>query len=212
MKPRFNQVHQFRIELAGSRPPIWRRIQVPGWYTFWDLHVAIQDAMGWKDYHPHEFTWLDDEVDGLRIGIPDDEAPDVLAGWEIPITSFFGKLRTGLRYTYDFGDDWEHEIVYEGRLRRVPTTTYPVCLEGARACPPEDCGGLPGYERLLRILADPQHDEYESMHVWLGGSFDAERFAAEAVLFDDPRGRWKIAFQSAGPNGPHETSGSVSSM
>jgi Plasmid pRiA4b ORF-3-like protein len=212
MTPRFSLVHQFRIELAGSRPPIWRRIQVPAWYTFWDLHVAIQDAMGWKDYRLHEFTLLDDEVEDLRIGIPDDEALDVLAGWQIPITHFFGKLRTRLRYTYDFGDDWEHDLVYEGRLRRSPGITYPLCLEGARACPPEDCGGLPDYERLLRILADPLHDEHEDTRAWVGASFDAERFEAEAVLFDDPRGRWTIAFQGDEPPGSQEISGPVMSM
>jgi hypothetical protein len=204
MKPRFSQVLQFRIELTGSRPPIWRRIQVPAWYTFWDLHVAIQDAMGWKDYHLHEFSLLDDEVDDLRIGIADDESPEVLEGWRIPITHFFGSAPTRLRYKYDFGDDWDHDLVFEGRLRRSRGITYPLCLEGARACPPEDCGGLSGYERLLRILADPLHDEHEDLRDWVGASFDAERFEAEAVLFDDPRDRWKIAFRSDEPPGtPH---------
>src|SRR5437762_7386745 len=90
-------VCQFLIVLPNTDPLVWRRIQVPESYSFWDLHVAIQDAMGWKDYHLHEFIVIDSKTGRTtRIGIPDDEMPDerpCLAGWKITIARFFTYVR-----------------------------------------------------------------------------------------------------------------------
>ena len=197
-KKKYNQVFQFKITLKGIKPPIWRRIQVPEIYTFWDLHVAIQDAMGWDDYHFHEFEVVNPPT-GLRenIGIP---APDevfgreVLPGWGEEIADFFSMENRTASYVYDFGDDWEHKIQLEKILPRDKDIKYPICIKGKRACPPEDCGGIWGYTELLEIINNPEHEEYEEMLEWLGGEFDPEHFDTVEVGFDDPDKRHKFAF------------------
>jgi hypothetical protein len=193
-----NFVAQFRIELLGVEPPVWRRIQVPADYTFWDLHVAIQDAMGWRDYHLHAFQVVG--VDGV-IGIPDDdwdESNPTRPGWEVQINDLFSEGRPLASYEYDFGDSWVHEIRFEGYHPAEGRRRYPCCLSGARRCPPEDCGGVPGYEDFLSVMRDPTDPAHESMQEWAGGPFDPERFEAEAVKFDDPTERWRKSFEDSG--------------
>ena len=195
----YSDVYQFRVTREGIKPPIWRRIQVPADYSFWDLHVAIQDAMGWSDSHLHVFRILNPATDDTEeVGIPDEERfigdPETLPGWELPIADYFLEGNPTAKYEYDFGDGWEHGIVFEGIHRREPGRDYPTCLAGESACPPEDCGGVPGYEDLLDVLGDPTHEEYESRLTWVGGSYDPEQFNPNAVSFDNPRKRWEIAF------------------
>ncbi|HID95704.1 MAG TPA: plasmid pRiA4b ORF-3 family protein [Candidatus Latescibacteria bacterium] len=196
MKKKFNQVYQFKITLCGIRPPIWRRIQVPETYTFWDLHVAIQDVMGWADYHLHEFEMASPKNrEKVRIGIPEgDFDREVLPGWEPKIADYFTQENKSADYVYDFGDDWEHKIELEKILPREKNVEYPICIKGKRACPPEDCGGIGGYYNLLEIIRDPNHEGYEEMIEWLGGEFDPEHFDVKGVSFDDPDKRRKIAF------------------
>jgi hypothetical protein len=134
----------------------------------------------------------------IEIGIPDDEvaideAPG-LPGWTIPIAPYFRAPGDRCDYEYDFGDGWEHEVMLERVSAREPKTRYPRCLDGARACPPEDCGGAGGYEEFLSAIGDPSHEEHERMLEWVGGCFDPAEFDPQAVRFDDPRKRWKIAF------------------
>jgi hypothetical protein len=196
-------VHQFLIVLANTEPVVWRRIQVPQRYSFWDLHVAIQDAMGWQDYHLHEFRVLDLKTGRMvRIGIPDDEFPDerpTMPGWEVRVTPYFDHLHVmAATYVYDFGDDWEHIVVYEGTEPADPSLTYPRCVSGARACPPEDSGGTHGYLEFLEAISDPNHPEHEDVVRWSGGSFDPDKFDPTRCSFDDPKKRWRIAFQSRG--------------
>lgn len=193
--------YQFRVTLRGIAPPIWRRIQVPTRYTFWGLHVAIQDSMGWLDYHLHMFRVPDPNTGQVvEIGIPDDDPfeDDIpcLPGWEIPTAAYFLEPGARAQYEYDFGDSWEHEILLEEIVERVPKERYPKCLAGARACPPEDCGGVWGYEELLATIGDPSHEEYESTMKWLGGGFAADAFDPRRVRFDSPTKRWRIAFAS----------------
>lgn len=195
-------VHQFLIVLRGTEPLVWRRIQVPPKYSFWDLHVAIQDAMGWLDYHLHEFRLLDaDEQAVVSIGIPDDDEPEdrpVVPGWEVPLSKFFERRAWHAPpavYAYDFGDDWEHVVVHEGMEPAEAGLSYPRCVSGARRCPPEHCGGVHGFAEFLRAIADRTHPEHESMLQWSGGGYDAEAFTPEAVTFDDPKKRRKKAFE-----------------
>ncbi|MCX9012985.1 MAG: plasmid pRiA4b ORF-3 family protein [Candidatus Methanoperedens sp.] len=197
MKKKFNQVYQFKITLQGIKPPIWRRIQVPETYTFWDLHVAIQDAMGWSDYHLHEFEILNPVTGSIvNIGLPDDElGRKILIDWNQKIADYFTMENPSADYMYDFGDGWEHKIQLEKILPREKNVTYPVCIKGKRACPPEDCGGVGGYENFLEIIKNPEHDEYEEMLEWVGGAFDPEHFDPKEVKFDDPDKRRKIAFE-----------------
>ena len=195
-------VHQFLIVLSGTDPLVWRRLQVPERYSFWDLHVAIQDAMGWLDYHLHEFRLLDrTEKQVVSIGIPTDEDPEdrpVIPGWEVRLSRFFerrGWHAPPAMYAYDFGDDWEHVLVHEGMESGEESLTYPRCVSGARRCPPEDCGGVHGYAEFLRAIANRRHPEHRSMLEWAGGGYDPDAFDPKAVVFDNPRQRWKKAFE-----------------
>jgi hypothetical protein len=192
------KVFQFKISLRNIKPEIWRRIVVPANYSFWDLHVAIQDSMGWLDSHLHAFNVKKpDSGMSEQIGIPDDDYMDdelvFLPGWEILIAKYFHKPGDNASYEYDFGDAWEHEIILEMIGERGPKTKYPQCLDGARACPPEDCGGTDGYNELLTIIADPSDEEHESTMEWLGGKYDPEKFNNTKVRFDNPKKRLKEA-------------------
>lgn len=193
------QVYQFKVSLKGIEPVIWRQIVVPASYSFWNLHVAIQDSMGWSDCHLHMFRIANPETGVIdEIGIPDDDSfeddPVCHPGWELPIADYFMEPGDRADYEYDFGDSWNHEVFLEGIILREPKTKYPKCTGGKRACPPEDCGGIGGYEMLLKILRDPSHEEHESMMEWVGGRYDSKAFEPKNVRFDNPRKRWKIAF------------------
>lgn len=197
MTTKNSQIYQFKITLKGIKPKIWRSIQVPSNYSFWDLHVAIQDSMGWLDYHLHQFTIINPKTgENESIGIPDDEYPEgVIPGEKVKISKYFLSPKDKAKYEYDFGDGWEHEIILEKILPIIVGSKYPQCVAGERACPPEDCGGVYGYENLLEIISNPKHEEYEEMMRWLGGEFNSEDFDPKSVYFDDPKERWKIAFQ-----------------
>ncbi|MFU8766680.1 MAG: plasmid pRiA4b ORF-3 family protein [Candidatus Methanoperedens sp.] len=194
MKKKFDQVYQFKITLQGIKPPIWRRIQVPETCTFWDLHVAIQDVMGWSDYHLHEFEIMDTSTGfKVNIGLPDDEfGKKDLVGWNQKIANYFSMKNPYADYVYDFGDNWEHRIQLEKILPREKNVDYPVCIKGKRACPPEDVGGIWGYEEFLEIIKNPDHEEYEEMLEWAGREFDPEHFDCEEVSFNDPGKRLKM--------------------
>lgn len=193
----------FKITLLGVEPPIWRSILVPDDYSMWDLHVAIQDAMGWLDYHLHVFRTKGPRHE-RTIGIPDpmDEVR-VEADWEVPIGDVFRSPGDTISYEYDFGDGWRHEIAFEGKAAREAGIAYPVCLNGARACPPEDCGGVSGYERLLEVLKTPRTREYDDICRWLRDQhaknywpFKPEKFRSEAVQFMCPAERFRMAFET----------------
>lgn len=194
---KFDHVFQFKITLLDISPPVWRTIQVPHTYSFWDLHVAIQDVMGWVDEHLHVFKLrYPGTTEKVEIGIPDFKGfgGNTLAGWEIPLAQFFTLLNRKAIYTYDFGDDWHHRITLQKILPREKNVIYPVCVSGRRACPPEDCGGPWGYQDFLEAITNPKHEEHESMLEWFGGPFDPERFDKQEVIFVDPDLRFRFAF------------------
>jgi hypothetical protein len=199
MSKKNNLVYQFKITLWEIEPDIWRRIQVPENYTFWDLHVAINDAMGWFDSHLHEFQIKIGNRKEVKIGIYPDEFGEetILMGWDVPITDFLTQIGQDATYWYDFGDSWYHQILFEGILFKVKKTKYPLCLAGERACPPEDCGGVNGYYRLLEILKNPKHEEYESYVEWLSSHYtnyhpyNPDAFDFKKVRFDDSKKRLK---------------------
>ncbi len=182
---------------------VWRRIQVPAKYSFWDLHVAIQDAMGWLDYHLHVFRVRQKyKRMPLEIGIPQDEWDEegVIPGWEVSISEYFTVPGQTMEYEYDFGDGWEHDLLLEGILLKEKNTSYPRCIGGERACPPEDCGGTFGYGQLLKIISDPDHPEYEDYTAWLDRHtknsfpYNPEHFSPQDIHFENPKERWQIAF------------------
>jgi hypothetical protein len=198
-------IYQFKITLEDISPAIWRRIPVPAAYTFWDLHVAIQDSMGWLDYHLHSFDLkAPSSGEQIEVGIPDDEFDHpVIPGWEKALNEFFSEPGITATYAYDFGDGWTHEVLLEGILVSEKSTKYPKCIAGERACPPEDCGGAPGYLELLKVLRSPKRKEYRHMVGWLKSHarkywpYDPERFEPESVRFSDPRKRWQKAFSGS---------------
>lgn len=172
-------VYQFKITLLDTHPAIWRRIQVKDCFLE-DLHAHIQAAMGWKNSHMHVF-----EIDGLTYGSRSQYGPDaeyeIIDGNRVLLSTLLpkSKARFAFRYTYDLGDNWEHEVVFEGAMTPPAKTKLPLCLEGNRACPPDDCGGVPGYEHMLQVLADPDDNEYDEMLEWAGKDFDPEAFDTE---------------------------------
>jgi hypothetical protein len=198
MPPR-KQIFQFKITLKDVKPPIWRRIQVPGACTFWDLHVAIQDAMGWLGYHLHEFRLRAPDGGMLSIGIPDEDFDSgILPGWKHRVAKYLSLAQPRCEYVYDFGDDWRHKVELEKVLPAEPNVTYPRCLKGRRASPPEDCGGPWGYAELLEVLADPQHEQYGEAKAWVEmmkeRPFNPEAFDPADIVFSDPGAQFALAF------------------
>lgn len=194
-------IYRLRIALKDTTPAVWRRIEVPAAYTFWDLHVAIQDAMGWLDYHLHEFVVKQPNGTNVSIGFPDDDMGDgdVLPGWDVPLADHFGHAQKKLKYTYDFGDRWTHTISVEGT---AGGHARPRCIAGKHAAPPEDCGGASGFEELKEVLSGPKNDRYREMRSWLKDRharcywpFDPLQFDCSQVVFADPAARLRQALE-----------------
>lgn len=170
--------YQLKVVLLGSKPPIWRLLQVPGDANLGWLHAVLQVAMGWTNSHLHHFLTSDGRYTDPSF---DDDLSD---GDEPDRDETKARLRqiapeegAQFGYEYDFGDSWEHEISV---VKILPAgdgaTTTALCLDGKRACPPDDCGGIGGYAELLKALKNPKHPEHASMKEWLGRPFDPEAF------------------------------------
>lgn len=170
------KVYQIKIVLLGSKPVIWRRLEVPGHANLGWLHAVLQTALGWTNSHLHHFLTNDARYSDPRcnedLGFGDE--PDRNEN-QFTLMQIAPKAGARFGYEYDFGDSWEHEITVEKILPAAAVTTA-VCVDGARACPPEDCGGVWGYAELLKALKNPKHPEHQSMKEWIGGSFDSEVF------------------------------------
>ena len=145
------------------------------------LHERIQTAMGWTNSHLHHF-----QINGSLYGDPwllDENFVEMnyKNSREATVSKILPKSgkRFSFEYEYDFGDSWWHEVLFEGCLRAEPGQRYPLCVEGERACPPEDVGGTSGYEEFLDVLADPSDDQHEQFVTWIGGSFDPDDFDSE---------------------------------
>ncbi len=168
-------IYQLKITLQDIEPPIWRRILVRGTTGLARLHEIIQETMGFQNYHLYEFA-----IGGERFEAPDAEATGGDAT-RVKLRDLGVQIGDSFEYTYDFGDDWRHEILLENRLRGEPDQFYPVCISGARACPPEDSGGPGGYAELLRVLGNPEDPDFAEMREWAGDEFDPERFDLRAT-------------------------------
>ncbi len=165
------QVYQFKITLEEIAPAVWRRVQVESDITLRQLSFIIQTAMGWAGGHLHLFY-----IGGEQYGPPDEDSE----GLKDDSLTVLGKLPAGklkkLIYEYDLGDGWRHALELEATLPAEPGKSYPLCLAGERACPPEDCGGVYGYEDFLKAIKDKKHPEHKEKLDWIGGSFDPELF------------------------------------
>lgn len=173
-------VYQLKMTLNGSKPPIWRRVLVPGDITLGELHDVIQIAMGWEDGHLHQFT-----VGGLCYSNPFFGLAEYVGGVKDENRAVLSRVAPGEKfrfvYEYDFGDSWKHVILVEKILPPDPQQKLPVCIKGKRACPPEDVGGIWGYYGFLAALQDPDHPERDDYLEWIGGEWDAEAFDLNAI-------------------------------
>ncbi|MBN1548903.1 MAG: plasmid pRiA4b ORF-3 family protein [Syntrophaceae bacterium] len=169
-----------KIQLLDIEPAIWRRFAVPASITLDRLHDVIQIVMGWTDSHLHEFT-----IGNKRYTEYPESKEDGLACGRYRLEDLIKQKGRTFRYLYDFGDSWEHELVLEeSRYFNLELRTELACLDGQRACPPEDVGGVPGYFEFLNALKDPNHEEYESYTEWSCGNFDSERFDPESINWE----------------------------
>ena len=174
-------IYQFKIALLDSKPKIWRRIEVPD-CKLNTLHYHIQAVMGWTNSHLHHFD-IKDERHGIPEHLDYDGGGDVVDSRKVMVSRIVPRdgKNTTFRYIYDFGDNWEHDVLFEGVVKPDPKIKYPVCIKGERAGPPENCGGVPGYEHLLEVLRDPRHEEHRDLLDWFGEDFDPELFDAKAA-------------------------------
>jgi hypothetical protein len=182
-------VLQFKITLQGIKPPIWRRIQTKD-CTLDKLHEHIQTAMGWTNSHLHQFI-----IQGAIYGDPE----LLYEGWEDetpPVDSRLLKIskivpkdgsRFKFHYEYDFGDGWEHEVLFEGFLPAEKGVRYPLCVEGQRACPPEDVGGMGGYEDFVEAITNSRHKRHKELLEW-SGPFAPEAFDPQAATAEMRKG------------------------
>lgn len=171
-------IYQFKVALISITPPIWRRFQVTGDYTLAQLHRVLQVIMGWENYHLYMFR-----IGSKKYGPPDPDGVDDLGmvdAKRIRLAAVVPSIGITFTYVYDYGDDWEHELLLEAILMPEPAVTYPRCLAGERRCPPEDVGGFGGYAHYLEAIFDPNHPEHEEKMMWRG-PFDAEEFSVEKV-------------------------------
>lgn len=171
------RVYRLKITLKGSKPPIWRRVELADDITLARLHRIIQAAMGWTDSHLHMFS-----VGRTSYGVPDpDYDEDVRDERRVRLSQLLTAPKQKLSYEYDFGDSWTHEVLLEQALAPEPGVRYPRCTAGKRACPPEDCGGVWGYAEFVEAIADPEHPQHEELLEWVGGEFDPELLELDAI-------------------------------
>lgn len=167
--------YEIKVSIKDTHPPVWRRLQIPEGITFHELNAIIQLAFDWCGYHAYSFE-VGATLYGMGIYI---ELPDIDDGWgdyEIKnskkekIDKYF-KAYKRMKYTYDFGDDWIHDIIIEKIVESDIKLIKPICIKAKMASLPEDCGGPWGYEELLDILSDEKHERYKEMREWVDGGF-----------------------------------------
>ena len=172
-----NDIYQLKVTLKHSKPPIWRRIEVPGNTRLDQLHDILQVTMGWWNAHLHQFT-----VGGTYYGEPHpDYGFDMRDERKVRLNQIAPGEKSRFVYEYDFGDSWEHVILVEKILPPEKGVHYPRCIKGKRACPPEDVGGMWGYDEFVAAVKDPDHSEHEDMLEWWGDDFDPEAFDLEEI-------------------------------
>ena len=172
-------IHRLKVTLRQVKPPVWRRIEVASNIKLSELSGVLEAAMGWLGGHLHAF-----EAGGVLYEIPDGESfgfPPPRDERKARLGEVLPAVKSTMRWDYDFGDGWEHDVVVEAIEPMSSDGAYPVCLAGKRACPPDDCGGPWGYGNLLAAISDPTHEEHEELTEWLPPGFDADAFDIAAA-------------------------------
>lgn len=176
-RPSTEQVYQLDIRLMHIDPPIWRRVLVSGRITLAALHHLVQVVMGWEHSHLYQFF-----VGTTRYGEPDPEIDDdTQSDRRVRLQDIAREKGASFRYEYDFGDGWQHMITVEDIWPRTDHDIVPRCLDGERACPPEDSGGIGGYAHLLEALRDRRHPDHRRLRTWVGKHFDPKLFSVQAA-------------------------------
>ena len=171
--------YQLKITLIGTKPPIWRRIEVPSTILLCCLHDIFQVLMGWSDSHMHQFA-----KDGKRWGMASFDEFNELGLLDEQNANLAQVLKSkgdSLFYDYDFGDDWRHKVVLEQILPGDDARNVAVCRGGARNCPPESVGGVAGYAMFLKKIAEPGNNDFDHILEWMEDAFDPEKFDVEDV-------------------------------
>lgn len=173
------RVYRLHISLLEVEPRIWRRVQVPAAISLRQLHDVFQITMGWTNSHLHEFVVGNEHFGRTdpRVDPPEDLRDDCA----FMLDTVAPKAGREFVYNYDFGDDWDHRVVIESIEDAGVAGHRALCLDGARACPPEDCGGPHAYQSLLTALRDPSHERHREFVEWIGEEFDPDRFELDAV-------------------------------
>ena len=174
-------IYQVRLDLQGAHPPIWRRLLLPSDLTLDVIHDVIQAAMGWLNEHLHAFTSGDQEIGDPSLG---EWGLGIIDEQDVTLDDVLEKVGDKLKYEYDFGDSWHHVLKLEKILPVDPDEEYPICVKGKRACPPEDVGGIWGYQNFLDAMADETHPDHDMMMEWVGGTFDPEDFDPDETTQD----------------------------
>lgn len=164
-------VHVLKVTLRDVRPAVWRRIVVSSETPLPKFARVLEMAMGWEGYHLHMF-----DVGGILFGRIGEDADYLIDERSATVKHLLPRLKSKLRWNYDFGDGWDHDVAVEAIEAPKEAKNYPLCIDGKRACPPEDCGGAPGYGELLRVLADTNDDEHDHMMSWAPNGFDPAAF------------------------------------
>jgi len=174
-----NDIYQIKISLKDFTPKIWRRVLISANTELCELHDIIQLTMGWENAHLHHF--LKDKVYYLEELDSDFNSENDVAYGDMTVADLLTAEKDKMEYEYDFGDSWKHEVLLEKILEADPAMEYPVCIGGKNSCPPEDCGGVYGYEHLLEVIKNPKSPEYDDMIDWVGDDFDPKHFDLEEV-------------------------------
>jgi hypothetical protein len=171
------RIYALHVELEGIKPLIWRSLHVSASISLPKLHNVLQVAMGWTDSHLHSFRIGDREYSNAE----DLDELNMLDVKGHKLEALLGDTIREFDYLYDFGDSWHHHIIVDAIAKPKADWAYPLCVAGARACPPEDVGGIGGYLDFLEAIANPDHEEHDSLLVWVGGAFDPEGFDINSV-------------------------------
>lgn len=178
-------IYQLKCKLLYTKPAVFRTFLIDSDMNFYELHHVLQIAMGWYNSHLFNFKYHDYYLELPNV---DEDEYDIPGSFQkidprkIILSEFFISPKTVINYTYDFGDDWKHEILLQKIIDPGSSSTpIPFCIKGKYACPPEDCGSIPGYYNLIDIMKNPKHREYKSYVEWLGEPFDMEAFDIDFV-------------------------------
>ncbi|MFS8045070.1 plasmid pRiA4b ORF-3 family protein [Rhizobium sp. BR 314] len=174
-----DRIARLHIQLDDIEPSIWRRVDVPLTMSLKGLHDVIQAVMLFEDYHLFEF-----EAGGRCYDVSDPEDPyerKTFAARNIRITALIERGIATFKYTYDFGDNWQHTITVEAVEEGNPALEYPRFIDGERRAPPEDVGSTSGFEEFLKVMSKPRHPQHREFVRWYGGRFDPVDISVDII-------------------------------